>query len=97
MDPNTKTQLMYDAHKKSLLIAYLLWFFVGYLGIHRFYIGKIVSGILMLLLFALSTLLTVIGIGFIGLAIFGLWWLIDALLIPSMVTEKNVELIRSMS
>lgn len=97
MDANTKTQLMYDAHKKSVLIAYLLWFFLGYLGIHRFYLGKITSGILMIMLFALSSLLTVIGIGFIGLALYGLWWLIDAFLIPSMVTEKNVEIIRSMS
>ncbi len=97
MDANTKTQLMYDAHKKSLLIAYLLWFFLGSLGIHRFYVGKTTSAVLMLLLFALSTMLTIIGIGFIGLALLGLWWLIDALLIPSMVTQKNVELIRLMS
>lgn len=35
---------------KNKLIAYLLLLFLGYFGIHRFYMGKVGSGILMLLL-----------------------------------------------
>jgi TM2 domain-containing membrane protein YozV len=34
---------------KSKGIAYLLWFFFGFLGIHRFYLGKTGSGLLYLL------------------------------------------------
>ncbi|NLW73371.1 MAG: NINE protein [Clostridiales bacterium] len=34
---------------KSRLLAALLCFFLGYLGIHRFYVGKIGTGILWLL------------------------------------------------
>lgn len=34
---------------KSKTIAYLLWFFLGLFGVHRFYLGKIGSGILWLL------------------------------------------------
>ena len=34
---------------KSKVVAALLCFFLGGLGIHRFYVGKIGSGILMLL------------------------------------------------
>jgi len=34
---------------KSRLVALLLCFFLGPLGVHRFYVGKIGTGILMLL------------------------------------------------
>lgn len=34
---------------KNRLVALLLCFFLGYLGIHRFYVGKIGTGILWLL------------------------------------------------
>jgi TM2 domain-containing membrane protein YozV len=51
--------------QKSWLVALLLCFFVGVLGAHRFYVGKIGTGILMLV--------TVGG--------FGLWALIDLITI----------------
>ena len=35
--------------EKSRLVAFLLCFFLGYLGIHRFYVGKVGTGILWLL------------------------------------------------
>ena len=34
---------------KSRIVAALLCFFLGYLGIHRFYVGKIGTGVLWLL------------------------------------------------
>ena len=34
---------------KSNTVALLLCFFIGFLGVHRFYVGKIGTGILMLL------------------------------------------------
>jgi TM2 domain-containing membrane protein YozV len=36
---------------KSKLVAALLCFFLGFLGIHRFYVGKVGTGILQLLTF----------------------------------------------
>lgn len=36
--------------EKKILPAFLLCFFLGILGVHRFYVGKIVTGIIMLLL-----------------------------------------------
>jgi len=85
--------MRYDANKRSALIAYLLWFFLGYLGVHRFYLQRPLSGVLMLLLTAVSWLLTVIVIGWLGLMLAGLWWLIDALLIPGMTQDYNNRLI----
>ena len=59
--------------KRSILIAYLLWFFLGVLGIHRFYCGKYISG----------------TIWFLTGGLLGVGWLIDIILIPSMVYEDN--------
>lgn len=33
---------------KSKFVAYLLWFFLGLFGVHKFYLGKIGVGILYL-------------------------------------------------
>jgi TM2 domain-containing membrane protein YozV len=50
---------------KKILPAFLLCFFVGFLGVHRFYVGKIGTGILQILTFG-------------GL---GIWVLIDFIMI----------------
>ena len=51
--------------QKSFVVALLLCFFVGVLGVHRFYVGKIGTGVLMLVTFG-------------G---FGVWTLIDFIMI----------------
>ncbi len=51
--------------KKSRLIAFLLCLFLGELGIHRFYVGKIGTGMLWL-----------ISNGFLGIG-----WIIDLVMI----------------
>ena len=51
--------------EKSRLVALLLCFFLGYLGVHRFYVGKVGTGVLMI--FTLGGL--------------GIWYLIDLIMI----------------
>ncbi len=61
---------MNNTHSK--LMGYLLWIF-GFLGAHRFYYGKQISG----------------TIYFFTLGILGIGWLIDFFLIPSMDREAD--------
>lgn len=62
---------------KSKVAAALLSFFLGMFGIHRFYLGRVGSGAVMLVLTAIGWLTTgiVIGIGLV--AIVAVWDLID--------------------
>ncbi len=91
--PDARAMMRYDANRKSALVAYVLWFFLGYLGVHRFYLGRVASGLTMLLLGLISAALTVVLIGYVGLAIIALWWLIDAILIPGMARHYNNRLV----
>jgi len=60
-----------DTHRKS--IGYLLWIF-GFLGAHRFYYGKPVTGTIWLL----------------TLGLLGVGWLIDLFLIPGMDRDADL-------
>ena len=59
---------------KSTGVAYLLWFFLGFLGAHRFYLGRMGTGLIYLFTF--------------GLCGFGLIY--DLFVIPRMVREENI-------
>lgn len=62
--------------QKELWVTYALWFFCGFLGLHKFYLGKTGWGVLYLLT----------G----GLLLIGV--LIDLFTIPSQVRRTNQEL-----
>ncbi|WP_174613390.1 TM2 domain-containing protein [Virgibacillus ihumii] len=70
--------------QKSIVIAYLFWFFLGQLGIHRIYTGRTGSGIIQIILGVLGWLTTSILIGWIFLIPLWIWLFIDIFLIPSM-------------
>lgn len=94
MEQNMEARKMmaYDAAKKDVMLAYLLWFFLGSFGVHRFYMNRTFSGMMMTLLHVASWALTIFIIGFAGLALLGLWWVIDALLIMGWVERHNQQL-----
>jgi len=62
---------MTDTHSKT--IGYILWIF-GFLGAHRFYYGKPISG----------------TIYFFTLGLFFVGWIVDLFLIPSMDREADL-------
>jgi TM2 domain-containing membrane protein YozV len=84
---STRAHMMYDANKKSVGASYLLWFFLGYLGAHRFYLGRTGSGLVQLLLalFGWLPFLT-------GWALLLVWWVVDAFLIPGIATKENMRI-----
>ncbi len=61
-----------QSNTHSLLMGYLLWIF-GFMGAHRFYYGKQVSG----------------TIWFFTLGLFFVGWIVDLFLIPSMDRQAD--------
>src|SRR5436190_11973410 len=85
--------MMFEANKKSIVVAYLLWFFLGGLGGHRFYFGKTGSAVAQLLLAIFGVLLLVVlGLGLLLLVPLWIWVLVDAFLIPGWIATSNSEL-----
>lgn len=66
-----------SAEARSAGVAYLLWFFLGMFGAHRFYLGRPGTAFLMILAWLVFVLP-----GFI-------WWIVDAFLIPGMIKRDN--------
>jgi TM2 domain-containing membrane protein YozV len=65
--------------QKSWIAALLLCLFLGTLGVHRFYVGKVGTGILMLL----------------TLGALGVWTLVDLILIAiSKFTDKQGQVLK---
>jgi TM2 domain-containing membrane protein YozV len=62
------------ANNHSILFGYLFWIF-GFMGAHRFYYGKPVSG----------------TIWFFSFGLLGVGWVIDLFLIPSMDRKTDIK------
>tara|TARA_Y100001951_G_C11083651_1_gene152745 strand:+ start:85 stop:423 length:339 start_codon:yes stop_codon:yes gene_type:complete len=92
LDQNLRTQLEYDARKKSVGAAYILWLFLGSFGAHRFYLGHVTSGAIQLSLLMLGWLPF-----FLGWAVLSVWWLVDAFLIPGLAERRNLQTLEQLS
>jgi TM2 domain-containing membrane protein YozV len=72
---------MTDVSPKSRLATVLLAWFLGTLGLHRFYIGKVGTGVAILALGLVGWATTWLwGLGFIFITVAGIWVLIDFLI-----------------
>ena len=80
--PMVQSPVQVIGPQKSVIGAYLLWFFLGWAGIHHLYVGRGI-GIWLLSL-----------VSFQGL---GVWWLADLFLMPaacSKVRGNNYNIVR---
>ncbi|ESR25853.1 TM2 domain-containing protein [Lutibaculum baratangense] len=91
---HTRAMMEYNARAKSTALGYILWFFLGFLGAHRLYGGRVGTGILQILLHGLGWLTAPIVIGYLFLGLWGLWWLVDAFLIPGWIRDYNLDVAR---
>jgi TM2 domain-containing membrane protein YozV len=77
---------------KSLVVAFLLWFFLGTFGVYNFYLGNSSRGWLMVILsiVGVATLIVLIGIVIlIGLFVL---WVVDAVRMSSRVQQINTQI-----
>ena len=101
---DTERMMQYDVQKKSAVIAYLLWFFAGPVGAHRFYLGRTGSAVMLFILTVVCPFVLALAfipsasaeeapplifLPWVGVAV---WWLIVFLLIPGITRKYNSQL-----
>jgi len=77
---------------KNIVVAYLLWWFLGWAGVHRFYLGRVKTGFTQLLLTAIGYTTLIIFVGWFLIGIWFIWWVLDAFLTYQIVQEENEKL-----
>jgi TM2 domain-containing membrane protein YozV len=98
MDQKTQAAILYDAQKKNLVVAYLLWAIgmIGIFGLHRFYMGR-PNGGWMLAAGLVGAVLAFGGVGFLLLLPLAIIWIIDAIRMPGWTRDYNLALAQSLT
>ena len=79
---------------KSMLIAYVLWFLIGLLGAHRFYLMRVKSGftfIFLYIAYCFSVYYNFLIFSRLLILILAGWWILDVYFTYTMVIEKNAK------
>ena len=76
---DTRAMMLFEANKKTALVAYILWFFLGLFGGHNFYLKRTGVAVAQLIL----------SITLIGMLITIVWVFVDAFLIPGWINRQN--------
>jgi TM2 domain-containing membrane protein YozV len=71
--------MLYEANKKTALLAYILWFFLGLFGGHNFYLKRTGVAVAQLIL----------SLTLVGMLVTVFWVFVDAFLIPGWVRREN--------
>lgn len=73
-------------------MAYILWLLLGGVGAHRFYAGRVGTGIIYVAMQVFGWVTATAGPGTLFFLAIAIWWLIDAFLIPGMIRQNNLAL-----
>ena len=79
---------------KSPIVAYLLLIFLWGFGVHRMYLGRWISGLIMLAIWAIGWLTAPILSGWPAVGFVVLWCVIDLFLIPGMIAAAREDIRR---
>lgn len=88
-DQDLKKALALSIGTKSIVLSYVLWFFLGALGVHRMYLGKVASGVVMAFLSIIGWMTVGIMIGSVPLVIVFIWWIYDFFMIFFAAKKHN--------
>ena len=97
LSADAQAMMAFQTGKKSAGVAYLLWFFLGGAGAHRFYMGLTGSAIGQLALSVLGWTTIWFGLGFVFLGALGVWLLIDLFTLGGKVKTHNMLLMAKLS
>ncbi|TPR26221.1 TM2 domain-containing protein [Apilactobacillus micheneri] len=75
-----------DANKANPIIAWVLWWFLGEFGAHRFYLHRN-NALAMLIIDVTGWILSIILIGLPIILFIRIWWIIDAFSIQAWLRE----------
>src|SRR5580698_3239137 len=75
------------SRRRTAGVAYVLWFFLGGLGAHNFYLGRSANAVAQLALCILGWLTVVVFIGFPILFVLYTWVIVDAFRIPRFIMD----------
>jgi TM2 domain-containing membrane protein YozV len=79
-------------NQKSVAVSYVLWFFLGNLGIHKFYLRQTGMGVLYLCLGLVGWVTSFLVFGFAFLGVLWIMMIVDLFLIPGRVRTLNAQL-----
>jgi TM2 domain-containing membrane protein YozV len=77
---------------KSLVVAFLLWFFLGTFGVYNFYLGNSSRGWLMVILTIVGFVTLIVLVGILILLGLFIMWIIDAVAMSSRVQQANSQI-----
>lgn len=85
--PMTRNYFLGDPRKRTLMMAYIYWYFCAPIGMHRIYCGHKESGLAQMALFFGAIVLAIIWVplGLLSIGAWLLWILADLFLIPGMM------------
>lgn len=91
---STQEQLMVNDYVEnnsvSAVAAWLLWFFLGQFGAHRFLFKKPYAALMLTLeIIGWVTIFFIIGLGFLSAV--WIWWIVDAFSIQSWLKENRLQ------